>query len=356
MVCNINLTQDERSRYSRQIRLSEIGVDGQKKIKAASVLVVGAGALGCPVLQYLTAAGVGTLGILDNDWVDESNLNRQVLYSIRDIGKPKPLVARDKLKILNPEVSFKMHFIRLEKINALKIICQYDIIVDCTDNFGTRYLINDACVILNKPLVYGAIHKFSGQVMILNYEGGPTLRCFYPEPPHPLEVPSCEEYGVIGSVPGIIGSVQATEVLKIIIGHPGVLSGKMFMIDTLNFSSLISSYKRSSDFSEITGLGEYEDISLCDNSSVKEISRDTLQKMLSGNQEILVVDLRDKEDNDDIGFKTVSIPHYDVSRKIRLFSDKDAIVFYCRSGSRSTSVINYLQKVHKKQNLFSLVI
>jgi len=356
MRCNTTLTPEDRSRYSRQIRLSEIGEDGQKKIKGASILVVGAGALGCPVLQYLTAAGVGILGILDNDWVDESNLNRQVLYSIRDIGKPKPLVARDRLKLLNPEVSFNMHFIRLEKVNALKIINQYDIIVDCTDNFGTRYLINDTCIILNKPLVYGAIHKFSGQVMVLNYENGPTLRCLYPEPPHPLEVPSCEEYGVIGSVPGIIGSVQATEVLKIIIGHPGVLSGKIFMFDTLNFSILITTIKRSSAFSKITDLGEYEDISLCDRSSVNEISGDTLQKMLSGKQDILVVDLRDKEDKDDIGFKTISIPHYDISRKIKLFSDKDAIVFYCRSGSRSTSVINYLQKVHNKQNLYSLVI
>ncbi len=356
MSCNTNLTQDEKSRYSRQIRLPEIGVEGQIKIKGASVLVVGAGALGCPVLQYLTAAGVGTLGILDNDWVDESNLNRQVLYSVRDIGKPKPLVARDKLKLLNPEVLFKIHFIRLEKVNALKIICQYDIIVDCTDNFGTRYLINDACVILNKPIVYGAIHKFSGQVMILNYKDGPTLRCLHPGPPNPLEVPSCEEYGVIGSVPGLIGSLQATEVLKIIIGHPGVLSGKIFMIDTLNFSTLVSSFKRDPDFSKITELGEYEDLSLYDNSTINEISGDTLQEMLSGKQNIIVVDLRDEEDNEDIGFKTISIPHFDISRKIRLFSDKDTVVFYCRSGSRSSSVINYLQKVHNKQNLYSLVI
>lgn len=356
MRCNAALTKVEMNRYSRQIRLAEVGKEGQEKIKGSSVLVVGAGALGCPVLQYLAAAGVGILGIADNDCVDESNLNRQILYSVKDIGRPKPVVAKEKLKHLNPEVTFKVHFIRLDKVSALKIISQYDIIVDCTDNFATRYLINDACVILNKALVYGAIHKFSGQVMVLNYNNGPTLRCLYPEPPHPLEVSSCEEFGVLGSVPGLIGSLQATEVLKIILGLDGVLSGILFMIDTLNFNTFISSFEKNPDFSAITELGEYEDSSLRDNKSVKEISAGDLKKMLSVNPKVMVIDLRDSEDNDDIGFKTISIPHYDISRKIRLFSDINSVVFYCRSGSRSTNVINYLQKVHGMENLYSLVI
>ena len=152
MRCNTVLTKDEINRYNRQIRLAEVGKEGQKKIKGSSVLVIGAGALGCPVLQYLTAAGIGTLGIADNDWVDETNLNRQILYSLKDIGKPKPLAAKERLKQINPEVIFKVHFIRLDKVSALKVIDQYDIVVDCTDNFASRYLINDACVILNKPL------------------------------------------------------------------------------------------------------------------------------------------------------------------------------------------------------------
>jgi len=278
MHCNSVLTNDEISRYSRQIRLAEVGKEGQEKIKGASVLVIGAGALGCPVLQYLTAAGVGILGIVDNDWVDETNLNRQVLYTIKDIGKPKPLVAKEKLKLLNPKVVFKVHFIRLDKVCALKIISQYDIIVDCTDNFASRYLINDACVILDKPLVYGAIHKFSGQLMVLNYKNGPTLRCLFPEPPHSLEIPSCEEYGVMGSVPGIIGSLQVTEVMKIILGLGGVLSGKLFMIDTLNFNTFISSFDRNLDLPAITELGEYEDSTLCDSKSVKEITAKELRK------------------------------------------------------------------------------
>jgi molybdopterin/thiamine biosynthesis adenylyltransferase len=356
MRCNTTLTKDEITRYSRQIRLAEIGKEGQQKLKASSVLVVGAGALGCPVLQYLTAAGIGTIGIVDNDWIDESNLNRQVLYSQDDIGKPKPLVARNRLKIINPEVIFNVHFIRLNKESALKLISPYDVVVDCTDNFASRYLINDACVILNKPLVYGAIHKFSGQVMVLNYQNGPTLRCLYPEPPHPLEVPSCEEFGVIGSVPGLIGSLQATEVFKIILGLDGVLSGKIFMIDTLNFNTWISSFEKNPDISSITKLGEYEDNDLCCNNSVKEISTDELSKMLANNSKVLVIDLRDKEDNEDIGFQTISIPHYDVSRKISRFSGCDAVAFYCRSGSRSTSVIDYLQKLYKMENLYSLVI
>lgn len=192
--------------------------------------------------------------------------------------------------------------------------------------------------------------------MVLNYQNGPTLRCLYPEPPHPLEVPSCEEFGVIGSVPGLIGSLQATEVFKIIIGLDGILSGKVFMIDTLNFNTWISSFERNPELSAITELGEFEDIGLCRNNSVKEISADELNKMLIENSKVMVIDLRDKEDNEDIGFKTISIPHYDVSRKISLFSGCDAIAFYCRSGSRSTSVINYLQKRYKLENLYNLVI
>ncbi len=356
MACFTSLNKEEIIRYSRQIRLAEVGKEGQKKIKGTSVLVVGAGALGCPVLQYLTAAGVGTLGIVDNDWVDQTNLNRQVLYSLKDIGKPKPLAARERLGILNPEVDFKIHFIRLDKEFALKIISLYDIVVDCTDNFATRYLINDACVILNKPLVYGAIHKFSGQVMVLNYKNGPTLRCLYPEPPHPLEVPACEEFGVIGSIPGIIGSMQATEVLKIIIGLDGILSGKMFMIDMLNFNIWISSFERNPALSRVTQLGEYDDGSLCDKKSVREITAGKLKEMLTKSRDIRVIDLRDKDDNSDIGFHTIPIPYYDVSKNIRLFSGSESLVFYCRSGNRSTNVINYLQKVHKLENLYSLVI
>jgi len=224
MRCNSFLSVSELNRYNRQMRLSEIGKEGQEKIKGASVVVIGAGALGCPALQYLAAAGVGILGIVDNDWVDESNLHRQLLYGVKDIEKPKPLAARDKLMLNNPEIKIIPHFIRFTRETALNILREYDIIVDCTDNFATRYLINDAAVLQNKPVVYGAIHKFSGQVMVLNYLNGPTLRCIYPNAPHPLEVPSCDDEGTIGSIAGTIGTMQATEVIKIILGLDGILS------------------------------------------------------------------------------------------------------------------------------------
>ena len=356
MRCNTFLTKDEMNRYSRQIRLAEVGKEGQVKIKGTSVLVIGAGALGCPVLQYLTAAGVGILGIVDNDWVDETNLHRQVLYTIKDIGKPKPLAAKEKLKLLNPEVTFKVHFIRLDKESALKIIPQYDIIVDCTDNFATRYLINDASVIFNKPVVYGAIHKFSGQLMVLNYQNGPTLRCLYPEPPHPLEVLSCAETGVIGSIAGTIGSMQATEVIKIILKKEEVLSGKLFIIDSLNFTTQIISFERNPENSKIKTLGDYDDICLSENNSIKELSAFELRKMISKNPEITVIDLREETEKNDIGFDCISIPYYEISRKIHLILNRDTVVFYCKHGIQSMHVINYLQKVHKMENLYNLVL
>lgn len=355
MRCNAQLSGEELTRYSRQIRLAEVGKDGQEKIKGTSVLVVGAGALGCPVLQYLAAAGTGILGIVDNDWVDETNLHRQVLYTVKDIGKPKPLAAKNKLKQLNPEVTYKVHFMKLDKDNALQIIRDYDIIVDCTDNFAARYLINDACVILNKPIVYGAIHKFSGQIMVLNYNNGPTLRCLYPEPPHPLEVPSCAEIGVIGSIAGTIGSMQATEVIKIILGKEEVLSGKLFIIDSLNFNTQIITFPKIEANSDIKILGDYEELCLSDNSSVTEISKSELEEMLKKDKSLTIVDLREDANNPPIGYKVLHIPYYEISAKLHLLLNKNPLVFYCANGIQSMHVISYLQKVHKMENLYSLI-
>ena len=353
---NISLTKEEKARYNRQIRLSEIGVEGQLLLKVSSVLVIGAGALGCSVLQYLTAAGVGTLGIMDNDWVDESNLQRQILYDIHDISKPKPLVAKEKLERLNPNVSFRTYFIRLNKENALNIIKDYDIIVDCTDNFGSRYLINDACIILNKPWVYGGILKFSGQVMVLNYKNGPTLRCIFPNPPHALEVPSCAEAGVIGSIAGIIGSIQATEVIKIITETGEVLSGKMFILDSLNYSVEIISIKRDPDSSMIYNLGVYEDDCLSDGEQIKEICLKDLREMHAVQPDLKIIDLRDEVDADTLGFDCIKIPYYEISQNIHLLTDCDTLVFYCKYGIKSMNVINYLKKYHNMENLYSLVI
>ena len=356
MTSSRNLTREEKARYSRQIRLAEIGEEGQLKLKASSVLVIGAGALGCIVLQYLTAAGIGTIGIVDNDWIDVSNLHRQVLYDISDISKPKILASRARLERLNPEVKFNTYFLRLNKDNAADIIKEYGIIIDCTDNFATRYLINDVCVMLNKPLVYGAILQFSGQVMVLNYRNGPTLRCLFPDPPHPLEVPSCAEAGVIGSIAGIIGSIQATEVIKMIVGAGEILSGKMLILDSLNYSTEIIAFERDPESSAVHSLGEYEDACLSEDGSVNEISAEDLRKMLSVNPGMKVIDLRDKSDPENPEFACIRIPYYEISRRPDLFTGSEPVVFWCRYGIKSRQVINYLKKYHGRNNLYSLVI
>jgi sulfur-carrier protein adenylyltransferase/sulfurtransferase len=351
MRCNTYLSKEEMNRYSRQIRLAEVGKEGQEKIKGTSVVVIGAGALGCPVLQYLSAAGVGILGIVDNDWVDETNLQRQVLYTTTDNGKPKPVAAKEKLKLLNPEVTYKAHFMHLDKQSALRTIYEYDIIVDCTDNFATRYLINDACVILKKPLVYGAVNRFSGHLIVLNYNGGPTLRCLYPEPPEPFEVQSCAETGVIGSVAGIIGSMQATEVIKIILGQEEILSGKLFCFDSLSFTTQIVSFGRNNENLKVDSLDDYDDDYCTDIESVKELSAFDLKRMVGENPDLTIVDLREETEKEDIGFKCVSIPYYEISQKINNFLKQDSIVFYCKHGIQSMNVINYLRRVHKMENL-----
>lgn len=225
------LQEEERQRYSRQLILGEIGVTGQQQLKQASVLVIGAGGLGCPVLQYLAAAGVGSIGIADDDHVTLSNLHRQVLYNTRDIGQPKVQVAIAKLQVLNPHVQFQAHAVRLTAANAPTIIRDYDIVVDGSDNFTTRYLVNDVCVMLNKPLVFGSILGFEGQVSVFNYQDGPTYRCLYPEP---SETATCEENGVLGTLPGIVGTYMANEVIKIITEAGQVLSGKLMVLDLLN--------------------------------------------------------------------------------------------------------------------------
>ena len=232
------LSKEEIQRYNKQLSLPEIGIKGQEKLKNARVLVIGAGGLGCPVLQYLAAAGVGTLGILDFDIVDITNLQRQVLYSTEDISKAKAVIATEKITAMNPHIHVETLNIRLQPSNAAEIISNYGIIVDCTDNFETRYLINDACILLDKPFVYAGIHKFEGQLSVFNYASsgenrGPTYRCAFPES-HPNEtLLNCSMTGVMGALPGIIGTMQANEVIKIITGSGEVCSGKIFVFNAL---------------------------------------------------------------------------------------------------------------------------
>jgi adenylyltransferase/sulfurtransferase len=237
--------------------LPEIGSEGQEALKKSRILVVGAGGLGCPVLQYLAAAGVGKLGIVDFDTVNEENLQRQVLYGLHDLGKLKSIIAKTRLQQLNPLVEYEVINIRLDKTNAIDIIKQYDIVVDATDNYPSRYLINDACVILGKPMVYGGIYKFEGQLSVFNYRGGPTYRCLYPSQPDEKEAPDPSEVGVIGMLPGIIGSLQANEVLKIIVGNGQVLSGELFVINILEPSTYTVHIKKNPENLARTDISEF---------------------------------------------------------------------------------------------------
>ena len=227
------MIKEEKQRYNRHIIMPEIGMDGQLKLKKASVLVIGAGGLGCPVLQYLGAAGVGRIGIVDFDKVDASNLQRQILFGVADIGKFKAEVAKERLLANNPYITVETHVTKLDSSNALSIIGEYDIVVDGSDNFATRYLVNDACVILNKPLVFGAIYKFEGQLCVFNYQNGPSYRCLFPDQPSADSIPTCSQIGVVGVLPGIVGSMQANEVIKVILEKDDVLSGRFLTIDIL---------------------------------------------------------------------------------------------------------------------------
>ena len=231
-------------RYSRHYSLDEIGRAGQESIAAAKILVIGAGGLGCPVLQYLTSAGIGTIGIADGDFVSLSNLQRQTLYNSEDVGALKVSCAIDKLKRVNPEISFHSISKLITSLNAFEVIADYNIVVDCTDQIHMRYLLSDVCRVLNVPLVFGAIHKFEGQVSVFNYKEGPSFRDLYPTPPTPESVPNCNDVGVLGVLPGLIGVAQANEVLKIIVGYGEVLSGKIWTFSAKNNSSYSISFEK----------------------------------------------------------------------------------------------------------------
>ncbi len=247
------LTDPEKRRYRRHIMLSEIGEAGQEKLKAAKVLVVGAGGLGAPVLQYLTAAGIGKIGIMDNDIVNEDNLHRQILYGGHDLGKLKTIIARQRLEVLNPFVEHEIINVRLKAENALDIIDRFDLVIDGTDNFSTRYLIDDACFILKKPWVFGSVYKYEGQVSTFNYRNGPTLGSLYPELKDD-DVPDPSQQGLFGVLPGIIGSFQATEVLKILIGSGETLSGKLIIYNMLDHSTHLVHFDKNPDLQHVRKL------------------------------------------------------------------------------------------------------
>jgi len=326
------LSNEERARYSRQTILPEIGVEGQEALKAAKVLVVGAGGLGCPVLQYLTAAGVGTIGIADGDNVEITNLQRQVLYAPGDIGRNKAATAAGKMAVLNPHIHFVVHEVFLDAANALEICGQYDVVVDGSDNFGTRYLVNDACVILGKPMVSGAIYKFEGQVSVFNYKGGPTYRCLFPEPPGEGESPNCAEIGVVATLPGIIGTIQANETIKVITGVGEVLSGRLLVMDTLTMNSYTFQFRLREANKNITSLQPMPDAQCA--VKVGQLSYDDLLKVMT-DRDVQLVDVREVEEHAIGNIGGVNIPLSRFEQEYVSLDPSKPVVLYCASGMRS---------------------
>jgi adenylyltransferase/sulfurtransferase len=372
---DVEFSGKELGHYSRHLSIPEFGMEGQKKLKNAKVLAVGTGGLGAPMLQYLAAAGVGTIGIVDFDTVEASNLHRQILFGAADVGRPKVEVAKERLLANNPYIDINVHNVRLTSENALEIIKEYDVVADGTDNFPTRYLINDACVMLDKPNVHGSIFQFEGQISVFNYQDeegkrGPNYRDLFPEPPPPGLVPSCAEAGVLGVLPGIIGSLQASEVIKIITGIGDPLAGQLFLFDAQNFSTRKVTITKNEDNPltgdnpSITELIDYE--AFCgiptngeaeeedEASEVPEVSVTEYQSWLEAGEDIQLIDVREPYEAEiaDIGgdlipLKTVLEHADDISRNQK-------VVVHCRSGARSADAIKQLQDSYDFDNLYNL--
>jgi sulfur-carrier protein adenylyltransferase/sulfurtransferase len=355
------LNNSELQRYNRHIILSEVGKAGQIRLKEASVLVIGAGGLGCPVLQYLTATGIGKIGIVDFDTVALSNLQRQILYTSEDIGKSKAEVAQKKLQLMNPEIEVFAHLVSVNTSNVLNLLTDYQIIVDCTDNFPTRYLLNDACVILDKPLVFGAIFKFEGQVSIFNLkdkagERGATYRCLFPKMPQAGEVPNCAEAGVIGIWPGIIGTLQANEVIKLILGIGEPLRNKILLFDALTLQTQIIKFKRIEEQANITALGNYEEV--CEPikiNKMKTISVQALKDLMDNNASVQLIDVREDDEFEICHIENAQLmPLSEIEGFAQKIDDSKQVIVYCHHGMRSASAINLLEKKFAFQNLYNL--
>jgi sulfur-carrier protein adenylyltransferase/sulfurtransferase len=334
------MTLEEKRRYARHIILPEIGMEGQQKLKQAKVLVIGAGGLGCPVLQYLTAAGIGTIGIVDFDIVDESNLQRQVLYTTKDIGKPKARVAKEKLEKQNPYIQLTAYCQQLTAKNALEIISGYDMVVDGSDNFATRYLVNDACVMLNKVLVFGSIFKFEGQLSVFNYQADATYRCLYPEPPAEGDVPNCAEVGVIGVLPGITGTLMANEVIKLITNVGEVLSGKLLTFDTLTMQFNTFAIKANPANKNIKELMDYA--VFC--GTVKEISAEELKEKIKRKEDFQILDVREPHEYQVKNIGGILIPLNELENSLGKLNREKEIIVHCASGARSKKAVALLKK------------
>ena len=355
------LSSSEKNRYQKHLLLPQIGLEGQLKLKNAKVLVVGAGGLGCPVLLYLSAAGVGKIGILDADSVDMTNLQRQVLYKIEDIGSPKATTAASHLAKMNDSIEYEAFKQNLKSENAETFIKNYDIIVDCTDNFTARYLINDYCVKLNKPFVYGAIHQFEGQVSVFNFKNlagilGPTYRCLFPEQPSDLEIPNCAEIGVLGILPGMLGMYQANEVIKMITGIGTVLSGQLLMVDLLeNTTQKIKVNRRKNAEELIFPSGEKLSQSTDNHEFKQSITVQELHEKIKSQEDIFMLDVRNLNEYETCRIEgSVLIPMSNIPTNIKHIPKDKAVIVFCHHGFRSASVIDYLTQNHGFMNLQNL--
>jgi sulfur-carrier protein adenylyltransferase/sulfurtransferase len=355
----MDLTNDEIRRYSRHLILPEVGLGGQKKIRGASVLCIGAGGLGSPIAMYLAAAGVGRLGLLDFDSVDFSNLQRQIIHGTEDVGRPKTMSAQETIRSINPNVETVLHNTRISSENALDIISRYDVVVDGTDNFPTRYLTNDACVLLKKPNIYGSIFRFEGQASVFApHLGGPCYRCLYPEPPPPGMVPSCAEGGVLGVLPGIIGCIQATEILKLIIGRGSSLIGRLLMFNALDMKFRELKLRRDplcpicGDQPTIKELIDYEQF--CGltpepetpSQNPDEVTVQDMKKALDDAQAgIKVIDVREPDEYEIAHIN--GVPLFPLSTLPQRFTELDPNTQYfihCKSGVRSMKALKFLKE------------
>ena len=355
------LTADELSRYSRHLILPEVGMEGQQRLKAAKVLCVGTGGLGSPLALYLAAAGIGTLGLVDFDVVDASNLQRQIIHSTRDIGRKKLDSAEEKLKALNPALNVVKHDTMLTSANALSILGEYDIVADGTDNFPTRYLVNDACVLLGKPNVYGSVFRFEGQASIFATKDGPCYRCLYPEPPPPGLVPSCAEGGVLGILPGLVGVIQATEVIKLILGKGTPLIGRLLLVDSLNMRFRELKLRRNpecpicGDNPTLTQLIDYQQF--CGivpeppptssqepvlKNGIPQITVKELKRRIDAGENVQLIDVREPFEYQIAQIGGKLIPQHDVPNRLSEIDRDREVIVHCKAGGRSQRIAEFL--------------
>jgi molybdopterin/thiamine biosynthesis adenylyltransferase/rhodanese-related sulfurtransferase len=352
----VELSQEEIRRYSRHLIMPEVALEGQKKLKAARVLTIGAGGLGSPLAMYLAAAGVGTIGVVDFDVVDESNLQRQIIHGTSDLGRPKLQSAKEKLEDINPNVKVETFEEALSSENALDIFRDFDIIVDGTDNFPTRYLVNDACVLTGKPNVYGSIFRFEGQASVFWAEEGPCYRCLYPEPPPPGLVPSCAEGGVLGILPGAIGTIQATETVKLILGIGEPLIGRLLLYDALGMRFREMKLRKDPncpicgenptvteliDYQEFCGIPQAQ--AAAQQNAVPEISVRELKEKLDRGENVYVLDVREPHEYEIANLGARLLPLGELPERLHELDQNAEIAVHCKTGGRSAKAVKLLK-------------